>query len=281
MADQIRDILSQLKDHEQQPPESLFGRIQDAAREEMNRDALDLKLKELGEYEIAPQESHYITISKSVKGNPNNIRTLFYRLGALAAVLFFFFAAWAIYRLAWNTPAIKATETAALSPAAKPSSQSPLVPVNIPAIATDSNARILVAETKTYRVTAPVYSASQAPRLSGSGESFSWVDNDLLYSVLNCRYSAMEPYFKDESRQLIVDVDQYSSTAVSEKMLQFMKTMYRTNKKNKPTFKAKKAKRKLEKWKKADATYFDKPGNNHNPLDIIDLTRFVAGEKDN
>lgn len=281
MADQIRNILSQLKDHEQQPPEFLFDRIYDAAKDEIKRDVLDLQLKELGEYEISPQESHYSAISKSVKGDTNKVRTLFFRLGALAAVLFFFLAAWAIYRMAWMGKGKEVTEMAAINPVQNNPSHPPVAVIQIPGNATDSNTSAGI-EKRSYKIVAPKAPNvnPQSPHFSGSNEPLAWVDNDLFYSIINCRYSVLSPYFNDDSRQLIVDVDQYSSTTVSDKMLKFMKTLYRTNRRSKPTFKARRAKRKLEKWKKADASYFDKPANNNNPLDIIDLTRFLAGDKE-
>lgn len=283
MADQFKDILSQLKDHEQDPPGFLFDQIHEAVKDEMHGDTLEFKLKGLGEYEISPEESHYISISKSFRGGSNNVRTLFYRLGALAAVLFFFLAAWGIYRMAWNHTAEQATTSAAMAPPKSSPSPQPGLSIDIAANATDSNTgkgKSQVAEVKSYRVVGFAYSSRQPAHLSGTNEPMTWVENDLLYSVLNCNYNVLAPYFEDNSRQLVVDVDRYSSATVSDKMMQFMKTLYRTNRKSKPTVRARKAKRKLEKWKKADAAYFDKPGNNHNPLDIIDLTRFAAGEKE-
>jgi hypothetical protein len=50
--------------------------------------------------------------------------------------------------------------------------------------------------------------------------------------------------------------------------------MYLAKGNGKPTRKAKKTKRKFEKWRKKDERYFDK-NLQKNPADIIDLSEFI------
>lgn len=262
--------IDQLKDHQEQPPLSLYDRIMNTVKAQEDKDALDLQLKDLGSMEIDPQEHQYAAISRAIKKEKSPLRHMIIRISAVAAVLFFFIAIWGILQnREMGSGVIKFAEQYRPAEKQVASNKTYPAPVSI------SEHRSLSADKKKHVLTPSLIQQYQ-PTISGTNETMSWVENDLFYTILNCRYVAIAPYFENESRQLIVNVDQFSTATVSDKMLQFMKTMYSTNKRSKPTRKARRASRKLEKWKKADALYFDQK-NKHNPLDIIDITRFAAG----
>jgi len=100
------------------------------------------------------------------------------------------------------------------------------------------------------------------------------IDNDILLTLVSYKYNEYLPLLYEIKRNNKIRLDEFSYVTISDKMNSLLKKMYATNRKNKPTRRAKRLLAKITKWKKADEKYFDtNPGN--NPLDIIDLSEFI------
>jgi hypothetical protein len=106
--------------------------------------------------------------------------------------------------------------------------------------------------------------------------ALAFAGTDVLYKLVNYKYREAEQFMAalSASPQKRISIDRYSYINVSEKMNGLLQRMYETKKNGKPTGKARRTKKIMEKWKKADAEYFDR-NLSKNPLDIIDLSEFI------
>lgn len=128
---------------------------------------------------------------------------------------------------------------------------------------------------KAYNVntTEPKASLLSSAAATVGGLPITITDNDVFATLINYTYNSQEQFWKEEDKELLIALNQYSSMTISEKMLALMKKMYRVKGNNKIPRSAKRAQKRLAKWKEADAMQFDSSGNK-NPLDIIDLSDF-------
>lgn len=100
--------------------------------------------------------------------------------------------------------------------------------------------------------------------------SLSLEENDLLYSFAKYPYRFGEPNPWNKSKGTVIRINSYSSINVSPYMSSVIAELYKVKANGKPTAKAKKAKAKINRWRKTDSKKFDRK-KNKNPLDIIDL----------
>lgn len=99
-------------------------------------------------------------------------------------------------------------------------------------------------------------------------------ETDFVYILTSFNIEDAETFLNDIEKKPLIFLNKYSYVNVSEKMKEFLQKMYATQKKNKPTRKARRAKAALEKWKKTDEKFFDQP-TGKNPFDIIDLSELL------
>jgi hypothetical protein len=122
---------------------------------------------------------------------------------------------------------------------------------------------------------APTFDVPAPTELLINGSKFTIVDNDYLATFASFNESNLPEFLKaDNPVATQITIDDYASITITEGMGAMMKKMYKTKKSGKPTRRARKQKEKLEKWKKADADFFN-PNANLNPLDPIDLGNFI------
>ena len=108
-----------------------------------------------------------------------------------------------------------------------------------------------------------------------NGSKFTIIDNDYLATFASFDETNLPEFLRaDKPVATQITIDDYASITITEGMGAMMKKMYKTKKSGKPTRRARKQKEKLEKWKKADADFFN-PNANLNPLDPIDLGNFI------
>jgi hypothetical protein len=100
------------------------------------------------------------------------------------------------------------------------------------------------------------------------------LDNDFLYTLTSFNYGQAEDFLADIKNDPKISLDKYSYVNVSDKMAVFLKQLYAVNGKKKPTLKARRLKKKLNKWKRNDEDNFDNKIRK-NPLDILDLSEFI------
>lgn len=114
-----------------------------------------------------------------------------------------------------------------------------------------------------------------APAFSIDGSRFAIKDNDYLATFASFTEENMPAFLRaDKPVATAITVDKYTSVNISEGMAAILKKTYKTRKNGKPTRRARKQKEKIEKWKKADADYFNQNSTN-NPLDPMDLGDFI------
>jgi hypothetical protein len=97
---------------------------------------------------------------------------------------------------------------------------------------------------------------------------------EFFYTLTNFSYEEAFIFLNDLKKTKKISLSNFSYVIISDKMAAFMECLYKLNKKNKPSREAKKARAKLEKWRKKDESYFDKKLDK-NPLDIFDLQEFI------
>jgi len=265
MDDNKNNLFQELADHEWYPPEPLYEKIMKQVSPAANPEQ-DTQLKQLANFEIKPAPALADRILEAtLVRKTRNIRTLYIiRTAAAAAAILIIFLL--IYPWIKNAPAsqtgIQQTKPEALSPG---SSGTAILQQ------TDS-----IIKNKTGR---PVdHSIAQySPPIGTNGHTLVISDNDLLYSLMECRDCDFSAYYT-RSKPIILDVDQYASVVVSEKMMTFMKALYSANKRQHSTAKARKTRRILNRWKKTDENYFDH-NNRKTAMDPLDLLEFIMENK--
>ncbi len=111
-----------------------------------------------------------------------------------------------------------------------------------------------------------------------NGGSFSIIDNDYLVTFTSFSEANLPLFLQaDKPVATSITVDNYTDITISEGMGAMMKKMYKTKKSGKPTRRARKQREKLDKWKKADADYFNN-NSTSNPLDPMDLGNFILSK---
>jgi len=103
-------------------------------------------------------------------------------------------------------------------------------------------------------------------------------DNDFFYTLTNFSLPAANDFLGVIKKNKKISLNSYSYVNISDKMAALLKQMYAVNRRNKYTWKARRTKVRLNRWKKDDAKYFDN-GTGKNPLDILDLSEFLLNNK--
>jgi hypothetical protein len=99
-------------------------------------------------------------------------------------------------------------------------------------------------------------------------------DNDFLFTLASFNYTQAEGFLADIKKDPKISLNKFSYVNISDKMAAFLKQLYAVNSKKKPTWKARRAKARLNKWKRKDEENFDTQINK-NPLDILDISEFI------
>ncbi len=99
-------------------------------------------------------------------------------------------------------------------------------------------------------------------------------NGDFIYLLTSFTYEEAQTFLQDIDNKPTLTLNKFSYVNISDKMRDFLQLMYKTNRNNKPTRKARKAQATLNKWKKQDEAFFDQTGNK-NPMDIIDLSELL------
>ncbi len=103
-------------------------------------------------------------------------------------------------------------------------------------------------------------------------------DNDIFFTLISYKggkNSTLQKFFADNTyAEKKISLNKYSYVNLSDKMVAMLQDIYLTKKNGKPARKAKKTKKKFDKWKKKDEKYFDS-NMQKNPIDVIDLSDFI------
>lgn len=258
MPDSQDDIFKRLSQHEEKPPEILFEKILREVRHGHEGNGW----QDLKEHSVAPPPELYGRIrQKLAKERSSKISPIHFirKYQAVAAILLAGILAIVIYQLLHTK---KPAE-----PLAEKKSVPVIQPIPADSIqSVDSAASNNLTKSNTKKYNIPL-------RHKPGTQEVPFVNNDLLYSLMECADCNFAAYFT-EKKKIILDIDQYSSVAVSDKMRLFMQTLYTTNRRGKSTHKSRKTKRILVKWQKTDADYFNNESSK-SALDPLDLTEFL------
>jgi hypothetical protein len=254
LIDNNRDALKSLRDHQVTPPVQFEEMLATA-----KKNAQTAKVFKLGDYSR--------------------------RIAAAVAVIILGAASYFIYQNTQHNKALNGTDNTVASngngPVNKPADTLPATQQtpglvqknNETAIASNGlprNSRKPKSELST-----PFYTGRTGVRIGIDGSQFAVKDNDYLGTFASFTEASMPPFLRaDKPVATTVTVDKYTSITISEGMAAILKKTYKTRRNGKPTRRARKQKEKIEKWKKADADYFNQNSTN-NPLDPIDLGDFI------
>ena len=256
-------MFKRLKDHESAPPASLFGKIMEGMHASAD-DEEQTKWKQLQEHTVAPPPALY----QKIRGGQKKISPVIYLRWAAAAAAVLVIGLFITQLLPGKQTAQPINGFAAVE----------LDTPHTPAKEDINNApHIAAVPAKQLARKKKIITASDT---AGTNEMITYLVDGGAGSFMECENCQFTVYYSPTRKKIIIDVDQYSSTAVSDKMMQFMKTLYNTNRRNKPTAKARRSKRQLERWKKTDAEYFDN-SLEKSALDPIDLVEYSIDHKKN
>ncbi len=294
----ITNTFKSLVQHAVAPPAAAisFGNIMNRIKE---TDQLST-FKPLKDYEVAPPFS-FAKLMEIIRGMVTNtsikptakvisFSANFKRIAAAAAVLLLCFVGYLTYKKSTTTSGEESIATNPVTPAPNTPTPSVVIPLTDTAVITNNNPTLAFignnkrnkfdngrdGKRKMFFGSAPAVSSVPAPtEFLINGSKFTIVDNDYLATFASFSESNLPEFLRvDKPVATQITIDDYASITVTEGMGAMMKKMYKTKKSGKPTRRARKQKEKLEKWKKADAIFFN-PNANLNPLDPIDLGNFI------
>jgi hypothetical protein len=301
-----QNILHQLQDYSATPPPGLFDKVWQTLQNSSLSDTMNnasiintgdghppAELDFLRAVAVAPPAYMFSQVANVVL-HPDNaiaappakvVRKNFgwWKKAAAAAVLLLFGIA-VVYQLMQNK-----TETDAVAILPSKTGNEAVTQPAMPAtgsaganLANDSNTQQSIVQKATTGQTTKKYREGRAKwqnQYSEKGQqsnALAFAGTDVLYKLVNYQYQDATAFMTAlaASPQRRISIDRYSYVNVSEKMNGLLQRMYETKKNGKPTGKARRTKKRLEKWKKADAEYFDSKLSK-NPLDIVDLSEFI------
>lgn len=231
-----------------------------------------LGLSRLQYFETAPPDFIFNRVFETIESGKRKTSTGIikklseYKLYVAAAVILLFISGWLISK--------------SVNSNGHPITPASVVKDNLPAVPvlTDTLSKLVLVDKKSsIKKRHPVLYSGNATIMIGEDEfKFNVNDNDVLASFANFTDNTVPLFIKKQKKPtpFSIQVDQYAAIAVSETMSAMMSNMNTFRKNGKPTAKAKRERKRLEKWKKTDEKKFDKKAGN-NPIDPIDLGEFL------
>jgi hypothetical protein len=266
MDDSQQHIFDHLSQHEEKPPEELYSKILSEISMSSAKD-WDSELKSLKDFSIAPPAALFEHIKNNTMSKEKGMVFYFRKYRAAAAIFILgLITAATLYQLRSKDQTANTIVLKKDIPAILPADS---------AISKTGNNNPLV-HTTANKKNHP-YKLPQSRKTKPETLEMSFIDNDLLTSLTECTHCNFASFFTGK-KKLVLTIGPYSSVTVTKKMGDFMKTLYSTNRRNKPTVKAKRARKTLAKWKKTDADHFDS-SKEKLALDPLDLTEYIIDNK--
>ncbi|MFT3981085.1 MAG: hypothetical protein QM687_11490 [Ferruginibacter sp.] len=265
------DESNSLRDYKVPPPEELFNQVLETHQQLQLKDSF----QGLVDYPIAPPSDFFENIVSLIEANEKKrkgiwVRMPVYRMaGAIAAMLI------VLAGFAWLVSNHKKEQKEEIAGKTPTNNTGTVITNN-----TDS-AIYLHPVTETTFTAAVNHTPRRYTRETGiskmtsvevDGVNIPIENNDILYSFTKYPYGSAVNWEKGKSKK--IRLDEYAGISLSPYMSEVIGTLYKTKKNGKPTYKAKRTKAKIARWKKSDNKTFDKK-KNRNPLDIIDLAEHV------
>lgn len=275
---QLKNILNQLQSYGVTPSEKLYHKIRSAISASPKQQVApeeELNLQELKHLEIAPPSFLFDAIvakTKIVEQPAAKVVPIrkFSMLKIAASFIGIAVIAATIWKITQNGLATsESTNTNSLSSnSAQMATSDTLKEAGVKEIVLSSN-----------QLTKNQSSSKKVRRntvwVDVEGVKYATDDNDLYALFTNFNYKNLPFFLTEESESSVnIKIDKSSSIVLSEGMILMLKKSYQYKKNGKPTHKAKKEKRKLQRWKSNDVKYFNK-SLDRSPMDPISLAEFV------
>jgi hypothetical protein len=275
----LDNILQQLKDHPVPPPADIADAIHKniaAEKKEAEENAPLESIGQLRDSSIAPP-AFLLDNIVAAKPKTNSAKVIPFRkyFTAAAAVLLVIVAIALLTRLSGKKEATQ-KELVHQSTGSQPVYTAPLKkdPVGFTVIEKNvDEVDKIPSQNNKKSVHHRVHKISGTATIDDA--DFAIRENDLLYSFTSFNYNNLPAFITNENTEAVkVRIDRSASITLSEGMVGMMKRMYQQKRNGKPTAKARREKRKLQRWKNADAKFFDK-NVEKNPMDPLDLAEFI------
>lgn len=268
----LPDKFSQLKDFESAVPPAFF----DLSLEKYQQIFAEQSFRELKDYSTdAPTDSfdkivHRIEQKKKEgKGRVIPMRNIRKAI-AVAAVLLLAVAIIWIYRPASEQPndlVTKSNSGNTLAPITAPSDTAANInKPNEPIAKREHGEKI---KNKHWSSNKVIYSIPVKGLAQVDGYTIPIENNDILYSFASFTYTQDINWKKAGPKK--ITLGQYADINVSPYMSDLFADLFKTRRNGKATFRARRAKAKIKRWRKTDERIFDRKRAVKNPLDIIHL----------
>ncbi|MBS1564328.1 MAG: hypothetical protein JST39_08050 [Bacteroidetes bacterium] len=265
------NIWRRLQEYDLPPPAEAYDRLQQRLELKRPADDADSIWEQLRMHEVTPPDGAGPAIERTVflLQQPARKRIAWnrYIMYSAAACLLLAVSVWVLRhntpdnrkRVSQDRTVQNPIDSAALTRTSTP-------PVNPPQALPD-----------TMKGPAAAINRRPVPSPRIEGRHFILIDNDLMATFSDFRYEEIPPFLlrNEEDRAVKVHLDQYTDLVISPPMTGMLKEMYKLKPNGDPTRKARRERRRLERWKKTDLEYFDGTRHINNPLDPIDLGRFI------
>ncbi|MCP9750209.1 hypothetical protein [Ferruginibacter sp. HRS2-29] len=270
----LHTILKKLQDHSITPPAEVTDAIYRNIQEEKAEAGLKKEFEQVSELKnrsVTPPAFLLENILREAK--PAKVVSFRQYIPRIAAALLVIAAVAVIIRLtgkkdvAKETATIPSTENKSLATDSPAKKDSVIAPVVLP-----KHSTYLASNTKKKIRSKP---DSKTGKAWIDGQDFVVHNNDLFFSFTNFKYNELPSFITSESTEAVkVNLDHSSSITISEGMVGIMKRMYQQKKNGKPTARARRERKKLQRWKDSDVKFFDKHVEK-NPMDPLDLAEFI------
>jgi hypothetical protein len=277
----LHTILQKLKDHSVSPPAEIFDSIHKAIAEVKSEAAENEPLKAiiaLREKAVLPPAFLFDNIIAAGKiKSPAKVVPFKKYIAAIAAALLLFAGIAIVFKLSNKKDAAQNDGIAKQSGGQSLPTDDHSIKDTV-AIAKDklpliSPNNALAHTTKKYG--SNIMRKTGTATVEADGDDLIIKENDLLYSFTNFNYNNLPAFITSDNTDAVkVRIDGSASITLSEGMVMMMKRMYKQKRNGKPTAKARREKRKLQRWKNADTKFFDK-NVEKNPMDPMDLAEFL------
>ena len=137
-----------------------------------------------------------------------------------------------------------------------------------------SSAAAKAAAKKIFASSGAAKNANSSKVTFSNGGSAKLYDNDVLFTLTSYSGNGWQQFFTSDVLEKKITLNKYSYMNLSDKMVEMLQETYLTKKNGTPSRKAKKTKKKFDKWRKKDEKYFDS-NMQKNPADIIDLSDLI------
>ncbi|MES2847551.1 MAG: hypothetical protein V4685_00725 [Bacteroidota bacterium] len=284
MADNSNTILNKLQQYKMQPPADAFEKawercMHETPEETADRKAfgqlkdhglqapqLDLKKIMIGEKAVAEKKKPFVI---SISWRRAAVVLLLIAAGAVVYVT--------IFNKKETGESYAAGEKIKNTPVAKENDSNTVATIAAGDAAINGLENTAAANNQGSNTVAAVKGGNKKSNAGGvlyAGNENSFTSNDVFFTLINYKENGRDNLFYKTLSAKKITLNQYSYINLSDKMVAMLQDLYVTKRNGKMARKAKKAKKKFDRWRKKEEKYFDKKLDK-NPADIIDLSDFL------